>query len=179
MMTNYLIITSILAILIIIGFKLRSAGKDIENKNLTHAGNAWLVINGAAVLFFLVMIVTTQLKGSEVCNCSDIYLAMTKEGIAAKDDQKKLEAIGKKYKKDIEACQENLFEKFKGNQSKIQEELNKCSSFKKLNKLEEEMNNTQAPEGSQAPEGPQAPQAPEGPQDPEGPQTPEGPQEPQ
>ena len=29
MMTNYLIITSILAILIIIGFKLRSAGKDI------------------------------------------------------------------------------------------------------------------------------------------------------
>ena len=154
-MTNYLIITSILAILIIIGFKLRSAGKDIENKNLTHAGNAWLVINGAAVLFFLVMIVTTLLKGSEVCNCSDIFLAMTKEGIAAKDDQKKIEAVQKKYKKDIEACQDLLFENFKGNQSKIQQELSKCSSYKKLNKLEEEMNN---PQGPQAPEGPQAPQ---------------------
>ena len=149
-MTNYLIITSILAILIVIGFKLRSAGKDIENKNLTHAGNAWLVINGAAVLFFLVMIVTTLLKGSEVCNCTDIILAATKEGIAAKGDQKKIEAIKKKYEKDLE-CQELIFEKFNFNQTKIEKELDKCPSYKKLKKLEEEMN-------PQGPEGPQAPQ---------------------
>ena len=157
MMTNYLIITSILAILIIIGFKLRSAGKDIENKNLTHAGNAWLVINGAAVLFFLVMIVTTLLKGSEVCNCTDVFLAMTKEEIAAKGDQKKIEAVQKKYEKDMEACQDLIYEKFKGNQDKIQKEFNKCPSYKKLNKLIEEMN-PQGPQGYQAPEGPQAPQ---------------------
>jgi hypothetical protein len=170
MMTNYLIITSILAILIIIGFKLRSAGKDIENKNLTHAGNAWLVINGAAVLFFLVMIVTTQLKGSEVCNCSDIYLTITKEEIAAKGDQKKSDAIVKKYEKDIEACQEMLFEKFKGNQSKIQQELNKCSSFKKLNKLMDEANNPQVPQAPELPQAPEAPQAPEGTEGPQAPQ---------
>jgi hypothetical protein len=157
MMTNYLIITSILAILIIIGFKLRSAGKDIENKNLTHAGNAWLVINGAAVLFFLVMIVTTLLKGSEVCNCSDIYLAMTKEGVAAKDDQKKIEAIQKKYLKDLEACDELFDEKFKGNETKRDKELDKCFSFKELKKIMEKMN-PQGPQGPQAPEGPQAPQ---------------------
>jgi hypothetical protein len=148
MMTNYLIITSILAILIIIGFKLRSAGKDIENKNLTHAGNAWLVINGAAVLFFLVMTITTLLKGSEVCNCTDIILAIAKEEIAAKGDQKKIEAVQKKYEKDMEACQELIFEKFNGNQTKIQKELNKCPSYKKLDKLNEEMN----------PQGPQGPQ---------------------
>ena len=129
-MTNYLIITSILAILIIIGFKLRSAGKDIENKNLTHAGNAWLVINGAAVLFFLVMIVTTLLKGSEVCNCSDIYLAITKEANAAKDDQKKIDAVQKKYEKDITECDELFYVKFGDNKPRMQKELNKCSSFK-------------------------------------------------
>jgi hypothetical protein len=149
MMTNYLIITSILAILIIIGFKLRSAGKDIENKNLTHAGNAWLVINGAAVLFFLVMIVTTLLKGSEVCNCSDIYLAITKEANAAKDDQKKIEAVQKKYEKDLEACNDLFLEKYKGNQDKIEKELNKCSSYKEVKKIMEKMNN---PQGSQAPQ---------------------------
>ena len=149
MMTNYLIITSILAILIVIGFKLRSAGKDIENKNLTHAGNAWLVINGAAVLFFLVMIVTTLLKGSEVCNCSDIYLAITKEANAAKDDQKKIEAVQKKYEKDLEACNDLFLEKFKGNQTKIEKELNKCSSYKEVKKIMEKMN---PPQGSQAPQ---------------------------
>ena len=149
MMTNYLIITSILAILIVIGFKLRSAGKDIENKNLTHAGNAWLVINGAAVLFFLVMIVTTLLKGSEVCNCSDIYLAITKEANAAKDDQKKIEAVQKKYEKDLEACNDMFLEKYKGNQDKIEKELNKCSSYKEVKKIMEKMN---PPQGSQAPQ---------------------------
>ena len=149
MMTNYLIITSILAILIIIGFKLRSAGKDIENKNLTHAGNAWLVINGAAVLFFLVMIVTTLLKGSEVCNCSDIYLAITKEANAAKDDQKKIDAVQKKYEKDLESCNDLFLEKYKGNQDKIEKELNKCPSYKEVTKIMEKMNN---PQGSQAPQ---------------------------
>ena len=86
---------------------------------------------------------TTLLKGSEVCNCSDIYLAITKEVIAAKGDQKKIEAVQKKYEKDLESCNDLFLEKYKGNQDKIEKELNKCPSYKEVKKIMEKMNNPQ------------------------------------
>ena len=138
METTYIYALSILALLIVIGLKLRKAGKDIENKNLTQAGMLWLIVNGAAILFVGVMMVIGMMKGAEVCNCSDILLEMTTKAKAANGDQKKLEALEKKYKKDMESCQKlfNDTEKFK-DESAIQKELNKCPSYKKLKKLSE------------------------------------------
>lgn len=138
MITNYLYLLAILAILIAVGFKLRGAGKDIENKNLIQAGTIWLVINGASILFTLVMIITISLKGSEVCNCSDIYLDFTKKAKAANGDPKKIEAIPKKYKKEIDACNDFFEEKFGSDQKKMDNELLKCPSYVKVLKLMEE-----------------------------------------
>jgi hypothetical protein len=98
----------------------------------------WLIVNGAAILLVIVMMVIGMMEGAEVCNCSDILLEMTTKAKAANGDQKKLEALEKKYKKDMESCQK-LFtdtEKFK-DESAIQKELNKCPSYKKLKKLSE------------------------------------------
>ena len=136
METTYIYALSILALLIVIGLKLRKAGKDIENKNLTQAGMLWLIVNGAAILFVVVMMVIAMMKGAEVCNCSDILLEMTTKADAAKGDEKKLDALEKKYKKDMETCQK-LFtdpERFK-DQEAVLKELEKCPSYKKLKKM--------------------------------------------
>lgn len=130
MMSTYIYLISVLALLIIIGLKLRSAGKELENKNLTQAGTIWLIFNGGAILFALIMIITTLLKGSDICNCVDINLAYTNEALAAKGDQKKIEAVQKKYEKDITECDELFYVKFGDNKPRMQKELNKCSSFK-------------------------------------------------
>ena len=130
MMSTYIYLISVLALLIIIGLKLRSAGKELENKNLTQAGTIWLIFNGGAILFVLIMIITTLLKGSDICNCVDINLAYTNEALAAKGDQKKIEAVQKKYEKDITECDELFYVKFGDNKPRMQKELNKCSSFK-------------------------------------------------
>ena len=63
METTYIYALSILALLIVIGLKLRQAGKDIENKNLTQAGTLWLIVNGASILFVVVMMVIGLMKG--------------------------------------------------------------------------------------------------------------------
>jgi len=135
MISTYIYLISILALLIIIGLKLRSAGKDLENKNLTQAGTMWLIVNGGAIIFALIMIVTTLLKGSEICNCSDIYLGITKEAKAANNNQKKIDAIQKKYKSDIEMCEKIFSDKTK-DQATIEKELDKCPSYKKLKKMQ-------------------------------------------
>jgi len=135
MISTYIYLISVLALLIIIGLKLRSAGKDLENKNLTQAGTAWLIINGGAILFALIMIITTLLKGSEICNCSDIYLGITKEAKGANNDPKKIEVIQKKYRSDIEMC-EKVFSGKNGDQNAVQKELEKCTSYKQLQKMQ-------------------------------------------
>lgn len=135
MISTYIYLISVLALLIIIGLKLRSAGKELENKNLTQAGTMWLIFNGAAILFALIMIITTLLKGSEICNCSDVYLGITKEAKAANNDPKKIQAIQKKYKSDIEMC-EKVFAGKNGDQNEVQKELEKCSSYKQLQKMQ-------------------------------------------
>ena len=134
METTYIYALSILALLIVIGLKLRQAGKDIENKNLTQAGTLWLIVNGASILFVVVMMVIGLLKGSEICNCSDIYLGITKEAKAANGDQKKIDAIQKKYKRDIESC-EKIFADKSQDQSTIEKELDKCPSYKQMKKM--------------------------------------------
>ena len=135
MISTYIYLISVLALLIIIGLKLRSAGKELENKNLTQAGTMWLIFNGAAILFALIMIITTLLKGSEICNCSDVYLGITKEAKAANNDPKKIQAIQKKYKSDIEMC-EKVFAGKNVDQNAVQKELEKCSSYKQLQKMQ-------------------------------------------
>ena len=136
METTYIYALSILALLIVIGLKLRKAGKDIENKNLTQAGTLWLIVNGTAILIVLVLLLTSWLKGSEICNCSDVSLAYAKEIKAAKGDQKKMETINKKYKGDLDDCENLIKDKYQ-NESAFKEELIKCSSYKKMILLEE------------------------------------------
>jgi hypothetical protein len=126
----------ILALLIVIGFKLRKAGIDVGNKNLTQAGTLWLILNGAAILIVLVLLLTSWLKGSEICNCSDISLAYAKEIKAAKGDQKKMETINKKYKGDLDDCENLIKDKYQ-NESAFKKELIKCPSYKKMTMLED------------------------------------------
>ena len=79
---------------------------------------------------------TTLIKGSEVCNCSDLLLEMTIVAKEANGDEQKLEALEKKYKKDMETCQK-LFtdtKRFK-DEVAIEKELEKCPSYKKLKKM--------------------------------------------
>ncbi len=134
METTYIYALSILAILVVIGLKLRQAGSDIENKNLTQAGTLWLIVNGASILFVVVMMVIGLMKGSEICNCSDIYLGITKEAKAANGDQKEIETIQKKYKSDIESCDKIFSDKSK-DQSTIEKELVKCPSYMEIKKM--------------------------------------------
>jgi hypothetical protein len=136
METTYIYALSILALLIVIGLKLRKAGKDIENKNLTQAGTLWLIVNGTAISIVLVLLLTSWLKGSDICNCSDISLAYDKEIKAAKGDQKKTETINKKYKGDLDDCENLLKDKYQ-NESAFKKELEKCPSYKKRVLLEE------------------------------------------
>lgn len=134
MISTYLYIFGLLVLLVIIGLKLRAAGKDIENKNLTQAGTMWLIINGASILVVLVMLVTELSKGSEICNCSDIYLEITKKAKAANRDQKKIDAIQRTYKSDLEMC-EKVFDSKSQDEAALKKELNSCPSYKQLEKM--------------------------------------------
>tara|TARA_B110000285_G_C14998315_1_gene550032 strand:+ start:324 stop:656 length:333 start_codon:yes stop_codon:yes gene_type:complete len=67
------LITLILSVLI--GLRLRKAGKEIENNNLTDAGNYWLIINGLSILLTIIMLSKAGLLsfpsfgGPSFCDC--------------------------------------------------------------------------------------------------------------
>ena len=60
-----------LTLSVLIGLRLRKAGKEIENKNLTDAGNYWLIIIGISILLTIIMLSKAGLLnfGTDVCAC--------------------------------------------------------------------------------------------------------------
>ena len=61
-----------LTLSVLIGLRLRKAGKEIENKNLTDAGNYWLIINGISILLTIIMLSKAGLlnfKSKDICEC--------------------------------------------------------------------------------------------------------------
>ncbi|MCX6192790.1 MAG: serine/threonine-protein kinase [Flavobacteriia bacterium] len=119
--------------------------KIIENKEVkqqkpivawqkSRAATAALLVGIVGILFVVVIMVIGLMKGSEICNCTDIYLGILKEAKAANGDPKEIEAIQKKYKSDIESC-EKIFNDKSKDQSTIKKELVKCPSYMEIEKM--------------------------------------------
>jgi len=87
---------------------------------------------------FIAFLMTSCGGGSEVCNCSDMSVAMIKEMIAAGKDKDKMTAIEKKYEPKIEKCKKLDEGKSEDEKKKMVEEMSKCSSAKEAEKLMQE-----------------------------------------
>ena len=79
--------------------------------------------------------------GSEICNCVSTNLSMMKDMKAAGEDadDKKIEEIEKKYEAKMEKCKKLGDGKSQEELEKMEEEAKKCSSYKEIEKLREEM----------------------------------------
>ncbi len=77
--------------------------------------------------------------GSEVCNCADTLLSMAKEAKDVKDDMEKMKAIRDKYKDKMDKCDKLGEGKSDEEQKKMREEMEKCASYKELEKIQKEM----------------------------------------
>jgi hypothetical protein len=77
--------------------------------------------------------------GSEVCGCADTFLAMMKEAKDAKNDIAKMKSISEKYKDKIDKCDKLGEGKSDDEQKKMKEEMEKCASYKELEKIQKEM----------------------------------------
>ncbi len=76
---------------------------------------------------------------SEICGCADALLSMAKEAKDVKDDMEKMKAIRDKYKDKMDKC-DKLGEGISDEeQKKMREEMEKCTSFKELEKIQKEM----------------------------------------
>ncbi|MEN9301586.1 MAG: hypothetical protein RL264_15 [Bacteroidota bacterium] len=76
--------------------------------------------------------------GSEVCNCADTMLEMSKEMKAAKGDFSQYEKIGKKYEADMKKCEKLGEGKSEDEKKKMEEELKACDSYKEMEKMMKE-----------------------------------------
>ena len=72
---------------------------------------------------------------SEICNCVEAQLSMTKEMKEAKDDTDKAKAIRDKYKDKREKCRELAKDKSEEEIKKMQEAAKNCPASKELEKL--------------------------------------------
>jgi hypothetical protein len=89
------------------------------------------------IAFAFVGFLMTSCGGSEICQCAQAELDYTKEVMAAKDDEKKIEEIQKKYEGKMEKCQELDNGKSKEEEEKMEKEYKECSAYKELQKLED------------------------------------------
>ncbi len=80
------------------------------------------------------MLLLTSCGGTTVCGCADMGVEMMKEVMAANDDQTKLKEIEEKYKDESKACEKLYENKSDEERKKMQEELEKCDSFKEMQK---------------------------------------------
>ena len=85
--------------------------------------------------FAALSLVLASCGGSDVCNCADTWLEMSKESIKAKGDFTKIEAIQKKYEADNKKCAKLGEGKSEEEIKKMEEELKACDSYKELEKM--------------------------------------------
>ena len=84
---------------------------------------------------FIGFLMTSCGGGSEICNCSDMMLSMTKELKEVKGDEEKMKAIETKYKEKQDKCSKLGEGKSDDEQKKMREDLEKCPSYKELEKM--------------------------------------------
>lgn len=85
--------------------------------------------------FAALSLVLASCGGSDVCNCADTMLEMSKEMKEVKGDFTKIEAIQKKYEADFKKCEKLGEGKSEEEKKKMQEEFKACDSYKEMEKL--------------------------------------------
>jgi len=85
--------------------------------------------------FAALSLVLASCGGSDVCNCADTMLEMSKEMKAVKGDFTKIETIQKKYEEDFKKCEKLGEGKSEDEKKKMEEELKACDSYKEMEKM--------------------------------------------
>jgi len=85
--------------------------------------------------FAALSLVIASCGKSDVCNCADTMLDMTKEMKDIKGDFSKMEAISKKYEADFKKCEALGKDKSEDEKKKMEEELKACDSYKEMEKM--------------------------------------------
>ncbi len=85
--------------------------------------------------FAALSLVLASCGGSDVCNCADTMLEMSKEMKDVKGDFTKIEAIQKKYEADFKKCEKLGEGKSEDEKKKMEEELKACDSYKEMEKM--------------------------------------------
>jgi hypothetical protein len=85
--------------------------------------------------FAALSLVLASCGGSDVCNCADTMLEMSKEMKEVKGDFTKIEAIQKKYEADFKKCEKLGEGKSEDEKKKMEEELKACDSYKEMEKM--------------------------------------------
>ena len=88
--------------------------------------------------FAALSLVLASCGGSDVCNCADTMLEMSKEMKDVKGDFTKIEAIQKKYEADFKKCEKLGEGKSEDEKKKMEEELKACDSYKEMEKMMKE-----------------------------------------
>lgn len=89
-----------------------------------------IILSFAALSFVL-----ASCGGSDICNCADTMLEMTKEMKDVKGDFTKIEAIQKKYETDFKSCEKLEDGKSEAEKKKMEEDLKNCDSYKEMEKM--------------------------------------------
>ena len=76
---------------------------------------------------------------SEICECMTTLLAMAREAKYVKNDIEKMKAIQEKYKDKMDKCDKLGEGKSDEEHKKMREEMEKCPSYKELEKIQKEM----------------------------------------
>jgi hypothetical protein len=85
--------------------------------------------------FAALSLVLASCGGSDVCNCADTMLEMSKEMKEVKGDFTKIEAIQKKYEADFKKCEKLGEGKSEDEKKKMEEELKACDSYKEMEEM--------------------------------------------
>jgi len=85
--------------------------------------------------FAALSLVLASCGGSDVCNCADTMLEMSKEMKDVKGDFTKMEAIQKKYEADFKKCEKLGEGKSEDEKKKMEDELKACDSYKEMEKM--------------------------------------------
>jgi len=85
--------------------------------------------------FAALSLVLASCGKSDICNCADTMLEMSKEMKDVKGDFTKMESIQKKYEPDFKKCQKLDEGKSEEEKTKMENDLKACDSFKEMEKL--------------------------------------------
>ena len=86
-------------------------------------------------LALTMFIVLSSCGGSEICNCADTWLEVTKEMKAAGTDTDKLKSIQGKHKEDLAKFEKLGKGKTPGELKKMEDILKECPAFKEMQKM--------------------------------------------